>query len=315
LQIEIQNYNQFNFMLGGDTVQLTSVALYCSFVCHSTQTGMGEPVEERLTKLEELFETRFSKVEETNTALQEQAATILRLLQDQKSRTEADTPVAVDDSQVQDGVPRGASNQASQAAVSAQSLGAPCSASSIDIQQEYASVADGVSKIKLHPDFRLNEKGSIKSSLRTHANTIKKCARYTETILKQLSRLEPSNITEQDFADLFLCAHAEIQYLQDEFATLLAESRYGSDTAGVFRDLQTNSSVFSGDRIDRLKSAIELQAAHGRYHENPRGRGRGSYRRPYGNRGGFRNNRDVFQAVTSRNVPHHRPDERQDHDN
>jgi hypothetical protein len=71
----------------------------------------------------------------------------------------------------------------------------------------------------------------------------------------------------------------------------------------------------SGDRIDRLKSAIELQAAHGRYHENPRGRGRGSYRRPYGNRGGFRNNRDVFQAVTSRNVPHHRPDERQDHDN
>jgi hypothetical protein len=49
--------------------------------------------------MEKLFETNFSKVEQTNTALQEQSAIILKLLQDQQSRTGA-----VDDQISQDGV-------------------------------------------------------------------------------------------------------------------------------------------------------------------------------------------------------------------
>lgn len=197
-----------------------------------------------------------------------------------------------------------------------------------DIQQEYLSLADTVNRVKLVPELRLNDRGTVKTSLRSHLNTVKRCGKYAETTLKLLSTLEAGNVTERDLSELHLCAHAQILYLQDEVANLLAESRYGTDTAGVFRDLQTNTSVFTPERVATLKSALELQTAHSRHQQENSGRGRGRgggghnfqnsgyNRRGYWN-GGYGNNRgrggrDVFNNLTSRNIPSDKAHDKQD---
>ena len=126
-------------------------------------------------------------------------------------------------------------------------------------------------------------------------------------------------MTEQDLANLELCAHAEILYLQDEYTNVLAENRYGPETARVMRDLQSNSTLFTTDRVDKLKAALELQAAHSRQRADDSGRGRGrgrgygSYNRRGGYHGGYqggfsRGRGDVFQNLTSR----YRSDEKDD---
>lgn len=142
----------------------------------------------------------------------------------------------------------------------------------VDIQEEFRIISDSVSKIRLRPEQRLNDKGNVKQSLRSTAQILKRCARYTETTLKLLGKADPEGDNIQILSDLYVCASAEINYLQDEFANLLAENRYGADAAGVFRDLQSNTSVFTQDRVEKLKSAVELQAAHARVGQHDTGR-------------------------------------------
>jgi hypothetical protein len=196
--------------------------------------------------------------------------------------------------------------------------------SSVDIQEEFRIISDSVSKIRLRPEHKLNDKGNVKQSLRNTAQILKRCSRYTETILKLLGRVDPAKPDIQSFGDLFVCATAEISYLQDEYANLLAENRYGPDTASVFRDLQSNTSLFNQERVEKLRSAVELQGAYARSQENRSGgnrksgwqynSGNQSQFRRYQNRDGrnaFNNpgmrNQDVFNNITQRSVPNVRP--------
>ena len=176
----------------------------------------------------------------------------------------------------------------------------------LDVQEEYRSIADSVAKVRLPSDLKLSDKGSVKQSLRPTHQVIKRCGRYTETLLKLIGQLVPGNVSELDIANLFMCAQAEIKYIQDEYAALIAENRYGTDTAAIFRDLQSHTSVFSQERINQLKSAIELQSAHHAASRTQNFRGRGYSGRGRG-RGSFRDNRqggaDVFNRISSRNVP------------
>ena len=123
-------------------------------------------------------------------------------------------------------------------------------------------------------------------------------------------------------------ANAEIKYLQDEYASLIAENKYGADTASLFRDLQNNSSVFTEDKVATLKSAIELQGAASnaqRGQSNNRSGHQGSYQghrggyRPYrrnyhnqGNRGGYNQGyqqNDVFQQLSNPKMPYKNSDD------
>ena len=286
----------------------TTGALYC-FPRVSPRGIMEKTAEEKVEELEQKLDFKFSTVEQNVAKLLEQTDTInnvLQQLQGQQNQAERNVPTETDFNENGVRVPNTVDFRESLSrgqATSAPEAGAPYFSRQPDVQQEYQALADSVSRIKLVPDLKLNEKGTVKASLRTQANIVKKCGRYVETTLKVLSRIEAGDVAESQLTELFLCAHAQMLYLQDEYANVLAESRYGTDTAGIFRDLQTNTSVFTPTRIDRLKSAIELQAAHHRYHE-PRGRGRGSFRGRSFHRGG---RQDVFSRLTSRSIPPHRP--------
>ena len=47
--------------------------------------------------------------------------------------------------------------------------------------------------------------------------------------------------------------------------SLLVQGRYGEDTAGIFRDLQRNSSAFSSQQLDILRPAVELAGSQQRH--------------------------------------------------
>ena len=183
------------------------------------------------------------------------------------------------------------------------------SSASVDVQEEYRAISDSVSKVRLPVDQKLNNRGGVTANLRAHSNTITRCARYTETILKLIYGLKANEpVSELDIANLFTVANAEIKFLQDEYAALVAENKYGSDTASLFRDLQHNSSVFSEEKVATLKSAIELQGAANTAQNRQRGRGgfrgRRSFYGGYGNRGSNRggyqsNNQDVFHRLNN----------------
>ncbi len=63
-----------------------------------------------------------------------------------------------------------------------------------------------------------------------------------------------------------------------EPANLLVEGRFGEDTSGIFRELQRNSTTFSGDQLEILRPAIELANAQQR-NSGDRDRGRNQNRR------------------------------------
>ena len=273
-------------------------------------------VEEKLQKFEDSFTVQINKLQES----QNKIAETLDALQAKLSEPEKEprhSPkiglgVGIHENQTQH-------VQHEDASAGMRTAGDPASHSNVsvsqipvDFQEEYRTISDSVSKIRLRPELKLNDKGNVKQALRNQSTVIKRCARYTETVLKILTRLgdNPESASERDLADIYVCAQAEINYLQDEYANLLAENRYGADTASVFRDLQQNTTVFSSNRVDQLRAAIELQGAHNKAQEarppaprrgysNYRGRGRGY---TYSNRG-----HDLYHNLSSRGLPNSRP--------
>lgn len=80
--------------------------------------------------------------------------------------------------------------------------------------------------------------------------------------------------------------YAQVKYLQDEIAALIVQGQFDSTTSRLFRNIQKNTSVFSTETLENLKSAASIAAAGAAYQQQTtRGRGRGGR----GQRGGFFN--------------------------
>ena len=58
--------------------------------------------------------------------------------------------------------------------------------------------------------------------------------------------------------NLLTCLVAHIRYLQEEYSGLLVGSQFGGKTKSAFRSLQKNTSNFTPETIDNLKTAVTL---------------------------------------------------------
>jgi hypothetical protein len=181
-----------------------------------------------------------------------------------------------------------------------------------DLQAEFQSLKDSLSKVKIPAELRLNDsRQGIKRSDQPLLNVIVKCGRYCETGIKLLGTLEAGSSLDQETLDnLFLIHHAQVKYLQEEFAALLVNGQFDTSTAKIFRSLQRNTSGFDQTSLETLRSAATLAAAgrssgsgdergrRGQSYFYGRGRGRGSF--------SYRQDRDVFQSFANRQFPNRR---------
>jgi hypothetical protein len=167
----------------------------------------------------------------------------------------------------------------------------------LDIQSEFVAIKDTLVKVKLPGDYKVPDtKTGIKAQFSHQATVIQRCAKYAETATKIVQLLGASDnpVTKEDLHDLDIVNIAQIKFLQEEFASIIVESKYGQDTAQTFRSLQRNLSVLPPEVIEKVEMAINLSVPANRS-DNYRGRGYNDYRynfRPRGRgRGGFRGGR------------------------
>lgn len=145
-------------------------------------------------------------------------------------------------------------------------------------------------------------------------NVITKCGRYCETAIKLLATIDGAGgrVDQQSLDNLFLIQHAQIKYLQEEFAALLVNGQFDTTTAKIFRSLQRNTSGFDQGALETLRSAATLAAA-GRPSGagDDRGQRRGqsySFGRGRGRYSSFnRQDRDTFSSFANRSFPNRRP--------
>lgn len=181
-----------------------------------------------------------------------------------------------------------------------------------DTQGEFQTLKDTLNRVKLPSELKLNEsRQGIQRADQAVYHVLTKCARYAETSLKLLSTIEPgTKISSETLEQLFLINQAQIQYLQDEYASILVNSQFDSTTSKLFRALQKNTSGLNASSLETLRSAASLSAAA----KPPPTRqysgfsNRGYYRG--GSRGGYRTGPDTFDRFSRRQFPtKRRPDD------
>jgi hypothetical protein len=163
-----------------------------------------------------------------------------------------------------------------------------------DVQREYECLKDSLVKVKLPNEVKLLEnKTGIKREDQPHLLTISKSARYTETCLKLISTFK-DNPSVDDISQLYTVLVAHINCLQSEYTSLLVKGQFDKDTASLFKCLERNTTQFTPDSLENLKTAAEITAIKGRVKTDnsnrgySRGRGYTNYRRFGGfRRGGF----------------------------
>lgn len=187
------------------------------------------------------------------------------------------------------------------------------------IQELFRIIQDSVTRSRLPPDLKLHDSGGVKRRSQPMYNIIRKCARYTETVLKLVShiQIEPANHTSsRALQDIHTCLVAEIKFLQEEYTGIIVQGSFGEEAGDIYHNLQKNTSVFTEDRLPLVKTAVEL--AHIRQQQPVRGaqgqgfyggrgqsRGRGQRYHSY-NPGNSFNNRgrgqDVYSNMASRSI-------------
>uniref|UniRef100_A0A8W8K9C7 Uncharacterized protein n=1 Tax=Magallana gigas TaxID=29159 RepID=A0A8W8K9C7_MAGGI len=132
-----------------------------------------------------------------------------------------------------------------------------------DTQGEFQTLKDTLNRVKLPSELKLNEsRQGIQRADQAVYHVLTKCARYAETSLKLLSTIEPgTKISSETLEQFFLINQAQIQYLQDEYASILVNSQFDSTTSKLFRALQKNTSGLTASSLETLRSAASLSAA------------------------------------------------------
>ena len=156
----------------------------------------------------------------------------------------------------------------------------PESISPSEVEREFLQIKDSLNKITLPNECKVFDgKQGIARENQGTLTVISKCARYTESALKQMSVLK---VNDQDIniQKLYSILFAQINFLQSEYAALLVKSKFDSDTSNLFKCLEKNSSALAGKSLDNLKVAAEITAAKQRFDT--------SQTRPYFGRGNFR---------------------------
>ena len=179
-----------------------------------------------------------------------------------------------------------------------------------DPQGDFNTLKDTLQKIKLPSDLKLTDsKTGIKGCDTQHANFVQRSAKYAETGMRLISKWSAPdyNITEADLEDLFTVQFAHMRYCQEEYQALLIKGSYDEGMAKLFRTVRKNTTAFSPDTVESVRTTAILRQAQiqsqqadrrggrGYYFHSPRGRFRGYHgqdryhqmQRSFQARGGF----------------------------
>lgn len=174
-----------------------------------------------------------------------------------------------------------------------------------DLQREYWTIKDSLSKIQLSSSLKLNEVAlGINKKDKPVQKVLQRTSRVLETALKlcQLASTDPDLHQDSEvykyFEQIYIVLQAGIQQNQQEFQSLLVQGQFNEDTARVFRILQQNKNCFPDSAVSQLELAAKIstmsvnqQQTQSQSHNNSQ-RGRNA-------RGGFRgrynNNNSRFQ--------------------
>ena len=168
-----------------------------------------------------------------------------------------------------------------------------------DLQGEFAVIKDSVQRVRLPAELKLNDsKSGIKRQDQATYNIVAKSCRFIETSIKLLSLVDVQEDQQQRIDELYTVAVAHLKYMQEEYASLIVQGKFGTDCAGVYRALQRNSSAFPQEHLETLRAAVTLSGfsePQRQDRNSTRGWSRGNFRGGFrggfrgSNRGGFRN--------------------------
>ena len=144
-----------------------------------------------------------------------------------------------------------------------------------ELQERFNSIKNTVDKVILPVGFKLHDaRTGIKREDQQTLNVISKCGRYVETALKLISNSKEGK--SLDLEPIVTTLHANINYLQDEYAALLVKGKFDDSTAQFFRSLQKANSGFDNQSINNVRIAAELTGISNKSASN-----RGNYRQTY----------------------------------
>lgn len=189
-----------------------------------------------------------------------------------------------------------------------------------DIQGEFDSIKDSLSRVKLPPELRLNEsRVGIGRTEQPLFALLARSARYVETSIKYLSSLD-SDPSERTLEDLFRINFAHLKYLQEEYSAVLVQSQFDPKTSKIFKSLQRNTSGLSGDALDNLRHAAAISAvATPQRPERPQGHTQrwntpSRFQRSYRGNHSQGGRQDVYSQMANRSIPPRRQDYQQHRD-
>ena len=138
------------------------------------------------------------------------------------------------------------------------------------VQHEFKKLSDTYVKTHLPPEIKLHvERTGFRGEESRKLNIVSACAKYSELILKIVSSIPDTDSTY--IQEIALCAQAQQLYLQSEYANLVVQSNFDSQTAKLFRQLQRNTSAFPPAALDTLRSAASISAAQNQHQQGGQG--------------------------------------------
>lgn len=115
-----------------------------------------------------------------------------------------------------------------------------------DIQSEFTSIKDALTKVKLPADFRLcNSWQGIWWSDQSTYNIVSRCTWYAETSIRLLSLITEENLDDDSVQQLFAIQLAQIRYLQEEYSALVVQASSTSQWPILFQV----STIFSAQHL------------------------------------------------------------------
>jgi hypothetical protein len=172
-----------------------------------------------------------------------------------------------------------------------------------EVQRAYEIVKNSLNGVQLPQSLHVyDSKTGISKECQPSLNILSKCARYTETALKQLNQivLKDKYDGDDDLKYLFTILQAEIGYLQSEYTALMVRSKFDDSTTNLFKCFERNQAAFTDQALGHLRCAAEISAIS---HRQPRGNRFPSFRGSRGRGRGFRPQSDSFHAFASRDIP------------
>lgn len=143
----------------------------------------------------------------------------------------------------------------------------PSASPRLDIQREFESIKESLSKVLIPPHLKLQESSAgIKQDSKQILRVISKTARFAETGLRQLSLVIGRDkdkdgslkLSEQEAQSLYTIFAAQQSFLQSEYSALVVKNSFDEETTRLYRQFENHTSAFNSTSLNNLRIAADL---------------------------------------------------------